>query len=669
MKKTSNKLIIFIICVLLFSILSGYSQSKYGKTTMEEMKMTSYEPDTTASAVILLKDGKVNFKYNELYGFQYEYTVAVKIKILKQEGLKYCDHNIFYTQIRRGLEEVITSLSGNTYNLENGKIEKTKLSKEHIFDSSQDDQIMQKKFTMPAAKVGSIIEYKYTIQSDFTYELRDFEFQNYIPTAYVCFDITLPEWFKYNINQQGYEVPIPKRTPINESFYFRVNSGHERISCLADNLHYVGKNLTALKNEGFIWTLNDYKSKVTFELQSTQFPYSMIRFYSSRWKDIDELLMKDSRFGGNLNRSGLFKDDIEKGEISINRAAFIESYIKNKVKWNKKDRLFAENSLKKVLEEGTGNSAEMNLLLLNALKAGGFEAYPVVISTRSNGRIPIANPSVTALNNVLVAIKIDDAMYITDASAKYGTWNLLPEDDMVPQARIFEDQSSRWIDLTQVSNGVQYTNAIYKFVDNELQGDITIERKGNSAYDFRTYFFNQHESKEDYIEKLGTRLSAEIKEFELDGEQNTSSSVKETFKTIHETSLDDDFIYINPMQIKHLSDNPLKNEKRIFPIQFDYLKGIIQIVTLEVPEGYMVEELPQSTKYTFGENNDLTFLYRISQSGNKVILHYQFKQNTLMVLPNSYDALKEFYAKIVSKSSEQIVLKKAEEQELAQTES
>lgn len=194
------KILSLLVVALTLCIIGTSAQSKYNNTTMDEMNMAVYPQDTTAAAVILLKDATLDFTLDDLYGFRYEYTVSVKMKILKTEGLDEANQKIFYIREKRGSEEVIKSLSGTTYNLENGKIVKTKLSKEHIFDSSQDDKNFLKKFTMPAAKVGSIIEYKYTLVSDFFYEMRSFTFQESIPIEYVSYRVTIPEWFNYNTN-------------------------------------------------------------------------------------------------------------------------------------------------------------------------------------------------------------------------------------------------------------------------------------------------------------------------------------------------------------------------------------------------------------------------------------------------------------------------------------
>lgn len=73
---------------------------------------------------------------------------------------------------------------------------------------------------------------------------------------------------------------------------------------------------------------------------------------------------------------------------------------------------------------------------------------------------------------------------------------------------------------------------------------------------------------------------------------------------------------------------------------------------------YVVDELPQAAKLVLNDN-DIVLTYRLAQTGNAIKLHYQFQLKKLTFLPEEYESLKDFYAKIVAKNSEQIVLKKA----------
>ncbi len=658
--KTTYLLAIMLCFIFLFQVQESHSQSKYGNATMDELNMTVYPEDTTASAVILLKKGDLRFIFSELYGFQFEYAIQVKIKILKTEGLDWCNQEISYYETNRSTKEQINGLSGTTYNLEDGKITKTKLAKEFITDEDIDNTLKVKKFSMPAAKVGSVIEYKYTIVSDYYYNLRDFRFQESIPIAYVNFEAKIPEYFRYNINYQGYAKLNSVKEPDNESFHIRYKDDYGRLQattvrCNAETLKSEGFNIPAMKKEAYLWTINDYITQVSFELKSIQMPYSMTENKSSSWEAIDKDILS-SPLGSNMKKADLFKEEIAKGETTLKRAKEIQDMVKYRVKWNDK-RAIVPGNLKDALKNGIGSSADVNFLLINALKAGGFDAYPVILSTRTNGRLPISHPSITAFNYVITALKIDSLMYYTDASAKYGDWNLLPEKCMVPQARIMNENGGRWVNLSNISNGSVLKTAKFTFNDSKYIGTITDTRKGNAAYDMKVSYYN-HKNKEDFIESLAKRINCKIDSFSVSSIDDTSAPIKMEYTQVADASLGDDFLYINPMMEKHISENPFQREKREYPVEFDYLTNYLQVVDIEIPEGYVVDELPQAAKLVLNDN-DIVLTYRLAQAGSTIKLHYQYQLKKLTFLPEEYESLKDFYAKIVAKNSEQIVLKKA----------
>lgn len=657
MKTLSNLLL------LLFLLIGGscFSQSKYGNVTMDELGMTVYSQDTTAAAVILLKTGETRFVYDELYGFQFEYTLRMKMKMLKNEGLELCNQSISFYRERPTVGEKITGLSGTTYNLEDSKIVKTKLSKDVIFEEETDKKWRLTKFTMPAAKVGSVVEFQYTLTSMYFYDLRDFVFQTWVPVAYTSYKITMPEYFHYNVNMQGYERIENKKTAANETFRVRYkdDSGRmqmENVHCGAQQMVFTGTDLPAIKNDSYLWSLDDYITKVSFELQSIRYPWATIKNLTTTWADIDKELFDLDDFGGNLKKTGLFKDEIAKSDLTLFQATAIQDLVKSKVVWNEKSA-FTPNSLKDALKDGVGNSADLNFLLINALKAGGFDAFPVVLSTRGNGRMPLTHPSVRALNYTITGLKIDSLYYYTDASAKFGDWNLLPEKCMVLQARRVIQNNSDWVDLSTISSGNRIINAKVTFDQSGQVCFVSDFRRGYSAYDFKVNYRN-YKDQNDYVEKLAARLNGKIEDFQMLGESKAGAEVKVSYKLVKEQLLGDEFIYISPMVDKMISENPFTKEERKFPVNFDYIESYKQIVSIVIPEGYAVEELPSSQKYVLGENDALTFTYRIAQSENQISLQYSFQIKELMILQDFYPGLREFFAKIISKNSEQIVLKK-----------
>ena len=98
-----------------------------------------------------------------------------------------------------------------TYNLVNGKIEKTKLNGDGEFKDNVNKFWSIKKITMPNVKEGSIIEYKYTIKSPFFSNLQDWKFQQTIPVDYSEYKTIIPEYFSYNFYSRGNILLNPKK--------------------------------------------------------------------------------------------------------------------------------------------------------------------------------------------------------------------------------------------------------------------------------------------------------------------------------------------------------------------------------------------------------------------------------------------------------------------------
>jgi hypothetical protein len=82
------------------------------------------------------------------------------------------------------------------------------------------------------------------------------------------------------------------------------------------------------------------------------------------------------------------------------------------------------------------------------------------------------------------------------------------------------------------------------------------------------------------------------------------------------------------------------------------------ILQLEVPKGYVVDELPKQLVLKLNEQGDGTFEYRITESNGTISLRSRLRLNRSFFLPEEYDMLREFFNLVVKKHSEQIVFKK-----------
>ena len=106
------------------------------------------------------------------------------------------------------------------------------------------------------------------------------------------------------------------------------------------------------------------------------------------------------------------------------------------------------------------------------------------------------------------------------------------------------------------------------------------------------------------------------------------------------------------------TENPFKQEKSEYPIDFIYPSQDKYLINIVLPEGYVVESMPQSVSMAMEENIG-SFKYNIAQTDNKVQLSVVVDINYATVSPDYYLTIKDFYQKMIEKQNEKIVLKKA----------
>ena len=143
---------------------------KFGKISADDFKTTVYDIDSSASAVVIADIGSSRIEGNNKGWFSIEYRHFKRMHILKQSAYDLGNVEI-PLYIDGNDEEVLEGLKAYTYNLVNGKVEETKLDvKNSVFKDKLTKNHVVKKFTFPSIREGSIIEFEYTVKSDFLIE-------------------------------------------------------------------------------------------------------------------------------------------------------------------------------------------------------------------------------------------------------------------------------------------------------------------------------------------------------------------------------------------------------------------------------------------------------------------------------------------------------------------
>lgn len=658
------KKIFFLIMAMMALALTASAQSlekpnlKWGNPTQEEMSMTSYSPDPEAEAVVLCKT--TSQRYDLVAGdFKLYYQVKCRIKILKNEGKDQANIAIpyYYNGNKLGSREEIESFKGTSFNLVNGKVVKDKVSKDMITheDISKTRRVM--KVTFPKVEAGTVIEYEYTINSDFYFNVRDWVVQSSIPVAYTSYEITIPEWFRQSLNTTGhYNLDVNKKT-VNMSFH----EGNQSITCNGERYEIHGKNLPALNKEPFVFNPMVYGQKVAFEIVGIAIPGVAYKSFAVNWDDIDKQLLNDDDFGDVMKKNPLKKEMQDAGIYDIadrkDKVNAVIKLLRSRVKWNEKISLTGSSS-SKALKEGSANNTTLNLMLIAMLNDAGIEAHPAVLCTRDEGPFMPSRPSMETLTTTVVVIPNGTDFDCVDCSSEHSGINVLNPLMVVNNARIVDSKNhDQWVDLT--SKSIATSRCIINASIDE-DGLLTATRQSvyqdAEAEDIRNKYRNAKDQDE-FLQKRFGEDNIEILEYSIEDIDDFTKPVKETIKFSQQQTATGDQIYVNQLIFPLVSESPFKSETRILPIDIPYRENHNINIIFTIPEGWEVEETPKPiAQVTANEGFALKILSQVTNNTVSVIC--RLSNNRLLFPAEEYTGLKMFFDDMAKHSKDMIVLKR-----------
>lgn len=638
---------------------------KYGKPSDEELAMTVYAPDSGAAAVILYKKCDISYEFNSDFP-QIVYVYETKIKVLKPEGTSHANiaFSYYLDESNLSMKETPSQIDASSYNLENGKTVRTKMKRDMVVKERINKKFMRIKFTVPAVKAGTVFEYRYKLTSDLFMTLRDWYAQEKVPVVFAGCEAIVPDYFRFSIDVHGIEKLERKDQKETLTISYMTGSGQNVKNQIGGRrLNFTGRQLPALYADSYLWCPDDYRAQVNFELKSFIIPGSVYKDFSHTWEQVDEELLKNDDFEGPLGMHNPYRDEMASLQLDQlagpeEKIAAIFTFLKKKIAWNERYGLYGAET-KNAVKKGAGSNAEINFILMSMLRDAKIPAFPVVMSARNLGVLPYSHPSIDKLSTFVVAAATSDTTFaFIDGSVTHGYLNVLPPVLLTNRARLLTaSPGEKWIDLSKL--GKNQTRSV---IEAEVGADGTITGTRGTAYHgqyaalFRQRFLAAADSAA-FISKAETDLGARITGFQTSGCNAFSPVVKEELAFEKQATVNDSLIYLNPMIFLHVAKSPFEREKRILPVELPYPVQYMLAVTLTLPDGYRVEELPKPmiAKIDGGQGY---CQYNIAQQGNRITLRYQFGMNKLIFLPAEYADLKSFWEAAAEKNNETLVLKK-----------
>ncbi|MFP3593824.1 transglutaminase-like domain-containing protein [Chryseobacterium sp. SIMBA_038] len=540
-------------------------------------------------------------------------------------------------------EERLNKIKAFTYNLENGVVVPIKVEKSSKYKSKESKYLTINKFAFPNVKNGSVIEYQYEVISPFLFAIPEVLIEGDTPSMYTEYVLDNPLNISYNINYTGSLTPK-----------YRIVEDKNLYGTQYKTYRFGYENLKGFKAEKFVKNDRNYRTKLSAELNSTNF--SQLKLYSSSWEQIKDRLYENEDFGGELKRSKLAKENMPAGISNLKndteKADAIFNYVKNTFTWNNDRGIYTEDGIKKLLETKTGNAAEINLFLVMMLREAGIKADPVLISTVNNGLINLTSPNVSNMNFVIVAIEAKDGLHIYDATAKQSSMDQLPPRDWNNFGILLTKDKVKQIQMVNAKPSFTYLTANAKInEDGSISGTYSDKDTGTYAmFAKESYDDNSDKYKKQYKENFAIDFTG------IDSKVLESGDFESTMKFSSDNLIDrvGKKMIINPMLFLNKNSNEFdQTEERKYTIDFISPYTKVKKVVLEIPEGYTIEELPKSKKIVT-EDKEIAYSYVIEQKGNTLEIISTTTVKSADYPKDYYPAFKQIWG-VASKSENQVI--------------
>lgn len=612
----------------------------YGKVDQSDLEMKACDFEKDANAEVLFDKGKVTFdtRYNVLF------ERHVRMKIFNDNGKDQASVKIEYDF---GEGENIYDIQAETINQTDGKLEITKVDKKLIYTQVIDKFTKAAAFTFPNVKPGSIIEFKYTLTNDFL-GLPNWYFQSNIPTRYSELSAEIPAQVYYK-NLVMINKPIAK----------------EKQDERGEMVDLALANVPSLQNEPYMSSRKDNLQRIIYQLLSYTPTYGYTHTIEDSWQKIGENEIDYNDFGGQFRRKLDGEDTIITKAKSLKtndeKIAYIFNTVKNRVKWNESYRRYTNDGTVTAWQKKTGNSTEINLMVYHLLNKAGVKAYPLLLSTRKNGKINPTFPSRFQFNTTATYIPIDSTnYYVLDATNKYNFYKDVPS-DLLNSYGLRINKDDKKYEMVFIENPAPVRNVIV------VNAEIKPAGKMEGIAQINSFGYHRKDNIENYVLNGEKKYIDKLKED--DNNLNVTSLKMENMTVdtlpltqnigfnLDLTGSDDNYIYFKPNLFTSMGANPFLSENRASDIDFGFRDNYSITSVYKIPAGYKADAMPKSVSMVMPDQT-ISFKRLAGEQDGSILVRYTIDFKKTLFFKENYAEVHDFFKKMYEMMNEQIVLKK-----------
>ncbi|MDZ4803333.1 MAG: DUF3857 domain-containing protein [Candidatus Eisenbacteria bacterium] len=643
---------VWVSTILLLTPSLARSGSGWNDISDEELAMTSWPGDPEATAVVLEDVGEVEF----IGEFDLVFKRYRRIKILTKGAYeKWGTVKIPY--FAKSGSQKVDSIEGTTTNRESdGSQTQARIDSKSIFDEDVNRSVRQIRFTMPDLRPGSIIEYRYTMHSRGGSFLRSWEFGADQPTRSSEFVATIPDNLEYIMVKTGlthFATEVKKKV----GWPSRLSGYESAIKHGVGQTQYswTMKDVPAIREEPFITTTMDYVPRLRFQLSHWSWPgaegVDVIKDWETVARDFNDNMGSCPAAEGKVKGITSGKTDPrEKMEAIL-------KYVRRTMSWDRGGG--GGSDICMAFKARKGSTEDIAKILTLMLRKSDLQAFPVLVSTRSNGKPITIYPLTTQFDRIMTLVVIEGREYLLDASDPLRPMDLLPMELLNEMGFVADPDDPRWVEIPAGKNRSETVVRATLSEHGVISGVLESSSTGYAALEARHKL--GEESEQAFVNRVWSPKfhTGSLDSTRFAGKDSVDLPLVTTvyFSDVQTVNEGSHRIYFEPVLAKVVSENPFPNPRRILPVDLGFTLERAYTLTLDLPEAYALESVPKDINIILPHNGG-HLKRKIEAVPGQIRFHRELRLDQPRYDGSDLKALRDCYDRLLAVDSEHIVLVK-----------
>jgi len=296
-------------------------------------------------------------------------------------------------------------------------------------------------------KAGCLLEVSYSINFPYNEKIPDWHFQSFYPTVFSSIKLQIPEVVKFRDTIEGAYSPDEEHS-MEATKPVRLNNKNQELK--VSERYYQFAELPSAMPEPFadhsrkqLERLHMHIISVTkgTEVKKDFVEGQIQRIVEGLSTRVDFLL----RLGPALDIRSEYDRRVKAVSDPKDRMARIYDLVRRHITWDRVDSLAAGRTLAKVWNDKRGNSTEINLVLIKLLQTYGYDAAPLIVSTRSNGPIDTDEAAIGDFNRTVACVKLDNKNIVLDATGQFYDYPAKPSSILNTHGLLISTDKEHWV--------------------------------------------------------------------------------------------------------------------------------------------------------------------------------------------------------------------------------